>query len=126
MKAYLHKLEQKIKEKYPQLKISAAWDGRSIILTGDAPTVEERYAAGVFFVKKCKHLPGYKGLVNDITVAGKNEPPMRMPELRDTFLEGKTFDVLIIGAGVVGCAIARELSRYDLAIAVAEKECDCA
>ena len=126
MKTYLHKLEQKIKEKYPQLKISAAWDGRSIILTGDAPTVEERYAAGVFFVKKCKHLPGYKGLVNDITVAGKNEPPMRMPELRDTFLEGKTFDVLIIGAGVVGCAIARELSRYDLAIAVAEKECDCA
>ena len=27
-------------------------------------------------------------------------------------------DVTIIGAGVVGCAIARELSRYDLDVAV--------
>ncbi|MDO8748586.1 MAG: NAD(P)/FAD-dependent oxidoreductase [Candidatus Omnitrophota bacterium] len=32
------------------------------------------------------------------------------------------FDVLIIGAGVVGAAIARELSRYKLSIAVLEKE----
>ena len=36
------------------------------------------------------------------------------------------FDILIIGAGAVGCAIARELSRYDLRIAVLEKECDVA
>ena len=126
MKQYLQKLERKIKARYPQLKLSAEWDGRSVILTGDAPTVEERYAVGAFFAKRCKRLPGYKGLVNDITVAGKPEPPMRMPEVRDTLLEGKTFDVLIIGAGVVGCAIARELSRYDLTIAVLEKECDCA
>lgn len=33
-------------------------------------------------------------------------------------------DVLIIGAGVVGCAVARELSRYELGIAVLEKEED--
>src|SRR3989338_11261160 len=32
------------------------------------------------------------------------------------------FDVLIIGAGVVGAAIARELSRYKLSIAVLERE----
>lgn len=34
------------------------------------------------------------------------------------------YDIIIIGAGVVGCAIARELSRYDVSIAVIEKECD--
>ena len=34
------------------------------------------------------------------------------------------YDVLIVGAGVVGCAIARELSRYQLHIAVADKEND--
>jgi glycerol-3-phosphate dehydrogenase len=34
------------------------------------------------------------------------------------------FDVLIIGAGIVGNAIARELSRYKLNIAVLEKEQD--
>jgi len=34
----------------------------------------------------------------------------------------KTYDVIVIGAGVVGTAIARELSRYKLNIAVLEKE----
>lgn len=36
------------------------------------------------------------------------------------------FDVIIIGAGVVGCAVARELSRYQLKIGVLEKELDVA
>ncbi|GAI48099.1 unnamed protein product [marine sediment metagenome] len=34
------------------------------------------------------------------------------------------FDIVIIGAGVVGCAIARELSKYKLDVAVLEKEDD--
>lgn len=34
------------------------------------------------------------------------------------------YDVIIIGAGVSGCAIARELSAYELKIAVLEKEPD--
>ena len=33
-------------------------------------------------------------------------------------------DVVIIGAGVVGCSIARELSRYDLQIQVLERASD--
>ena len=37
-----------------------------------------------------------------------------------------TFDVIIIGAGAVGCAIARELSRYSVRVLVLEKECDVA
>ncbi len=35
-------------------------------------------------------------------------------------------DVIIIGAGAVGCAIARELSKYELRTIVLEKECDVA
>lgn len=35
-------------------------------------------------------------------------------------------DVLIIGAGVVGCALARELSRYDARICVADRAPDVA
>lgn len=34
------------------------------------------------------------------------------------------FDVAIIGAGVVGCAIARELTKYNLNICILEKEND--
>ena len=35
-------------------------------------------------------------------------------------------DAAVIGAGVVGCAVARELSRYQLKIGVFEKELDVA
>lgn len=35
-------------------------------------------------------------------------------------------DVIIIGAGAVGCSIARELSRYNIRVLVLEKECDVA
>ena len=34
------------------------------------------------------------------------------------------YDVLIIGAGVVGCSAARELSKYDLNIGVLERRED--
>lgn len=37
-----------------------------------------------------------------------------------------SYDVLVIGGGAVGCAVARELSRYQLSIAVLEKEWDVA
>ncbi|NSW51917.1 MAG: NAD(P)/FAD-dependent oxidoreductase [Anaerolineae bacterium] len=36
----------------------------------------------------------------------------------------KTFDFIIIGGGVIGCTIARSLSRYKLSILLVEKESD--
>jgi glycerol-3-phosphate dehydrogenase len=50
-------------------------------------------------------------------------------ETKTERLQGKMnrhYDVIIIGAGVVGNAIARELSRYQLDVAVLEKEADVA
>jgi glycerol-3-phosphate dehydrogenase len=38
----------------------------------------------------------------------------------------KEYDVAVIGGGVVGCAIAREITRYDLKVVLFEKECDVA
>lgn len=34
------------------------------------------------------------------------------------------YDVIVVGAGVVGCSTARELSRYKLDVLVPEKEHD--
>lgn len=36
------------------------------------------------------------------------------------------YDIIIIGAGAIGCAIAREFSKYELKVLVLEKECDVA
>ncbi len=41
-------------------------------------------------------------------------------------MKDQSYDVVIIGAGVIGSAVARELSRYRLRIAVLEKELDVA
>ncbi len=38
--------------------------------------------------------------------------------------DGKVYDITIIGAGAVGCAIARELSRYDIKIALLDANAD--
>ena len=37
-----------------------------------------------------------------------------------------TSDILIIGAGISGCATARELSRYQASITVIDQACDVA
>lgn len=39
-------------------------------------------------------------------------------------MKNTTFDIAIIGAGVVGASIARKLSSYNLSVALLEKECD--
>src|SRR3989339_842259 len=41
-------------------------------------------------------------------------------------MTNKNYDIIIIGGGVVGCSIARELSKYDLKIALLEKEVELA
>jgi glycerol-3-phosphate dehydrogenase len=63
-------------------------------------------------------------VVNDVLVRGTEEPAMSAPQKTDSSLADRVYDVVIIGGGVTGCAIARELSRYDLRIAVLEKEDD--
>ncbi|MDD2232283.1 MAG: FAD-dependent oxidoreductase [Sphaerochaetaceae bacterium] len=67
-----------------------------------------------------------RGVVNDCTCADVKEEPMRLPETQDLSLDGRSFDVVVIGAGVVGCAIAMELSHRNLSVAVLEKEYDVA
>jgi glycerol-3-phosphate dehydrogenase len=92
---------------------------RSVVLTGKVSTWDEKIRAGLAAARK-----GYRAVVNDIEVPGIKTDEMSVPSFKDTLLEGKYFDVVVIGGGVIGSAIARELSRYDIKIALLEKEED--
>lgn len=65
-------------------------------------------------------------VLNDLEVKGIEDRPMRLPELKDSALEGMTPDVLIIGGGISGASIARELTRWKLNVLLVEKEPDLA
>jgi glycerol-3-phosphate dehydrogenase len=72
------------------------------------------------------HLAGsfdrVREVVNDVVFPGK----MRLKPLRKVSeeLTGREFDVVVIGGGVIGLAVARELSQFNLSIALFERHND--
>lgn len=93
----------------------------SIVLEGIVESWDMVVAAG----KKAAN-SGYKGVVNKLIVKDLAIPPIKKPILNDNALMGKSVDVLIIGGGIIGSAIARELSKWDISILLVEKEEDLA
>jgi glycerol-3-phosphate dehydrogenase len=61
-------------------------------------------------------------VVSDIMFPGKVrfKPPLRVSDE----LTGQKFDVVIVGGGVIGLAVARELSQFNLSIALFERHND--
>ncbi len=93
----------------------------SLRLEGEAESYEQVIDAG-----KAAARFGYRGVINDIQLKGFSDPPMRVPAVRDATLHNTEVDVLVIGGGVIGCAIARELKKYDISVMLLEKEPDVA
>ena len=93
-----------------------------LFLEGELNCWDDVVAAGLLAVNRKK----YDGLVNDICFTGGEIPPMRLPKVSDASLDGAEPDVLIIGGGIIGCAIARECAKYDMKILLVEKEHDLA
>ena len=104
--------------------VSAALSDGCIVLTGRLPTWAEVVEACQLAAAKYSAVH----VVNDIACAEAQASPqaMRLPSLRDDALEGRRPDVLIIGGGISGASIARELSKWELDILLVEKECDLA
>ena len=102
-------------------KVNARLKDRCLYLTGELPIWDDIVHAGLMSVNKKKYT-----VVNDIVFTGGQIPPMRVPPIVDKTLDGKRPDVLVIGGGITGCAIARELTRYKLDIMLVEKEHDVA
>jgi len=65
-------------------------------------------------------------VVNDIRFTGGEDGSVRLPSVADSALDGQRPDVLVVGGGITGAAIFRELTRYKLDVLLVEKGSDLA
>lgn len=114
-------LQKALREAYGEC-VTAAYEEDSLVVSGHLDNWEDIVAACQMCVQKDKKIH----VVNDIVLDGVEIPKMRIPSLRDDALEGERCDVLIIGGGISGASIARELSKWKLNILLVEKESDLA
>lgn len=89
-------------------------------LTGELDDWDSIYRCGVAAVSSRS-----RGVLNDIKLKGFHED-VKVPSIRDDAIDGATPDVLVIGGGITGCAIARELSKLDIDVLLVEKANDVA
>lgn len=104
---------------YPNISLSVK--DQIVFLDGELDTWEKIVHAG-YLAAKMK----LEGVVNRIKLKGYVATPMRTSSIKDDAYEGLKCDVLVIGGGIVGCSILRELSKYQLNAVLIEKENDVA
>lgn len=121
-----HDLKKRLQEAYPDAHISlTVTEDRVVFLTGEVDTWDDVVDIGLLVGK----VPGVHSVVNDITVKGLSIPRRDYETWsREGRQKGQldTADVVIIGAGICGCGIARQLSRFNLNVVVAEAGDDVA
>lgn len=123
-------LEQKLREKISRKadfdcsKVTVCVDDHNIArLTGMVESWQNVVDLGYLIAKEKK----IKNVVNDVKARRAAVP---VKDWESGRLQGEKIgviacvDVVIVGGGVTGCGIARELARYDLNIALVEKEAD--
>lgn len=115
------KLNRKLKKQFGEA-VNVTIEGKIIRVSGHLPDWDAVVKACSMCVTK---RPGFH-VVNDLVAEGVHIPPMRIPPIEDKALDGKRPDVLIIGGGISGCSIARELTRWNLDVLLVDKEADLA
>ena len=119
----ISKIQKKVCAKFGDT-IKVIYDNDCLLLKGKLTNWQAKVDAGLFVAKLNNNKTIH--VVNDIEVTEATNTPMILPKILDASLDGRTPDVLIIGAGIVGCAIARELTKEKLDILLVEKEYDVA
>lgn len=117
----IKRLGRRLEKRFGRAVTATFTDG-CVVVSGHLSTWEETVEACSMAAKKYSTVH----VVNEIRCDEVKERPMRCPALRDTALEGRRPDVLIIGGGISGASIARELSKWKLDILLVEKEADLA
>lgn len=117
----LEKINKRLTKRFGGTVKAAEKDG-CVVLTGHLATWNEVVEACALAAEKYSTVH----VVNDIVCDEVKAQEMRVPKLQDTALEGDKPDVLIIGGGISGVTIARELAKWKLDILLVEKEADLA
>ena len=117
-------IANRVREAFPEISTEISADERRIVtVRGESRSWEELVEVGHFIA----HLPDVKNVVNEMTVAGMEIPRKDYSPFREAGMKKGVIDktdVVIIGAGVSGCGIGRELSKYNLSITVVEMSDD--
>ncbi len=116
----VNKLNKKIQLINPNITLSLKDD--CALLSGLSNDWNEIVAVGRMVAKTKK----FYSVINEIKLNNFIEPPMRISPIVDRMYEGMKLDVLVIGGGIIGAAILRELTKYNLNVALVEKEDDLA
>lgn len=115
------KLQKKVQKVYGRDIHVKEQDG-NVVLTGTLSRWEDIVAACTMCVDKKRRYH----VINDLKLEGVELPKMKLPKLQDQALEGRKPDVLIIGGGISGASIARELMKWKLDVLLVDKEADVA
>lgn len=119
MEKTLKKIQKKIHSRIsPQIEVTV--ENNCIVLRGELDDWDQIVSAGHLAVNK-----KFYGVINDIKLKGF-KPSIKAPNIKDKLYDGLKPDVLVVGAGIVGCATARELARYKLDVMVLDKDYDVA
>lgn len=117
----INKANKKLQKLYGS-RVKAEIKNGAVVVSGELDDWNE-------IVKACSLCADKKSglhVVNDIKFTGGEIPKMREPSLEDNALDGATPDVLVIGGGISGASILRELSKWDIDAVLVEKESDLA
>ena len=115
------KLQKKVRSVYGNSVYVTEKDG-NVVLSGTLKKWEDIVGACSLCVDKKRRYH----VINDIRLKGAAIPEMKIPDIQDQALEGRKPDVLVIGGGISGASIARELMKWKLDVLLVEKECDVA
>ena len=115
-----------LEEKFPDETFEVYVDERNLVhLSGEASVWQKVIDIG----HEAAAVPGVRNVINNMTAKGVT---LKKPDYASYEKKGREIgvvdkaDVVIIGAGITGCGVARELSKYDLKIIVLEKGDDVA
>ncbi len=114
----IRKKVEKIARKNEIRNVRVKVKDRVVYLEGMADSWETYIKIGTLAGK----IKGVRGVVNNLDYPGKKKRKKKEGKKKKI---GKA-DVVIVGGGVVGCAVARELSKYKLKVILIEKAEDVA